>query len=976
MSAVNGREIEAIVANAPMGVLVTRDGQITRYNRKFSEMFGFVGDEGIGQPASTLYPSAEAYDAMRVLAGPLFAVGKPLQIEMYMRSQEGIGLWIELAGYVLDTENTSEETVWFLEDRRVWQAARAALQQTLLENKAIVDNAQAGIAVIENRHIIRCNRRMDEIFGYPQGGLTDRSARTFNFPTQEFEAAGAEIYRALGECGVYSGEINMRSRDGRDLCCQVSARMLGSADPLGKSIWIIDDVTERKEAERALTEAKAKAEAADAKSMFLANMSHEICTPMNAIIGLSHLIQKTELTTRQRDYAQKIHSAGTALLGIVNDILDFSKIEAEPIDLESIDFSLDDILDNVAVVIGQRAQDKGLELLFDLPYSVPRFLRGDPLRLSQVLTNLVSNAVKFTEAGTISVAFAQCESAESKLKLRFEVRNVGMDMSAAEISRLFRPFPQADGTTTRKYGGTGPDLSICKRLVELMGGEIGVTSVPGEGSVFFFSAWFELADGDLSRKRKALPAHLDGMRVLVADDNAAACDLLLRMLESFGLRVDAVASGEEAVAAVLAADPKDPHRVAFIDCLMPGLDGVDTVRAIRMDAQRSLPPSFVLVSASSHEDIRVRAEQGGIDLFLVKPVSISALEDALVTLFPPAVDDIAGEFVRDLQPPPELKRMRVLLAEDNEINQQIAVELLESAGATVDVAGNGREVLDKLLQGGYDIVLMDLQMPVMGGHEAARLIRADLRFADLPIIAMTANTMSEERQRCLDSGMNDHLVKPINPGELFRTLVRYGVGLQIEPAAAASAAAPLFAVPGLDAAAGLRRVGGKLDFYRKLLSQFVHGQNGVIQDIHIALAAANFQLASRLAHTLKGVAGNIGAMPLSLIAAEVDDAIREAPRNRATKVHLLRLGCALDELCTALAAELGTPKIISRGAKTQVSPGPIGEKLPAALQRSDGEVVNYLDAHADALREILPEPDFATLARLVTPREALKAGET
>lgn len=577
MSAVNCREIEAIVANAPIGILVTRDSQITRYNRKFSEMFGFAGDEGIGQPVSTLYSSVEAYDALRALAGPLFAVGKPLQAELYMRSQEGIGLWIELAGYVLNKENTSEETVWFFEDRRVWQAARAALQQTLLENEAIFDNARAGIAVIENHRITRCNRRMKEIFGYPQGGLTEQPACIFDFPTQEFEEVSAEIYRVLGECGVYSGEINIRSRDGRDLCCQVSARTLGSADPLGKSIWIFDDVTERKEAERALAQAKAEAEAAaDAKLRFLANMNHEIRTPMNAVIGL---------------------------------------------------------------------------------------------------------------------------------------------MSEAEISRLFRPFAQSDETASR--------------------------------------------------------------------------------------------------------------------------------------------------------------------------------------------------------------------------------------------------------------------------------IRADRRFVDLPIIAMAAHAKAEERQRCLDSGINDHLAKPIDPDELFRTLIRYGVGLQVEPAAAVSIADSLFAVPGLDAAAGLRRVGGKLDFYRKLLCQFVHGQSGVIQDIRIALAAANFQLASRLAHTLKGVAGNIGAMPLSRIAAEVDDAIREAPGGKATKVHLLRLGCALDELCTALAAELGTSAIVSRGALAQVSPRPIVEKLAAALQRSDGGVVDCFDAPADAVREIFPESDFATLAtaardydsagalaRLATAREVLKAGDS
>ncbi|MBI2308466.1 MAG: response regulator [Rhodocyclales bacterium] len=969
MNTVNFREVEAIVANAPVGVLVTRNRLIARYNRKFSEMFGFVGEAGVGQAASILYPSPEAYDALGALAVPLLSVGKPLQTELSMRRQDGTVFWVELSGYVLNTEYAAEGTVWFLEDRSAWQAAQTALQQALLENEAILDNAQAGIAVIENRRIVRCNRRMDEIFAYPPGGLSGRSTRVFYISTQEFEAAGAEIYRVLGECGVYSGEINMRCMDGRSLWCHVGARALDLTDPLGKSIWIFDDISARKASEKALAEAKAKAEAAaEAKSMFLANMSHEIRTPMNAIIGLSHLAQKTELTARQRDYVQKIHSAGTALLGIINDILDFSKIEAGQIDLECIDFCLDDVLDNVAVVVGQRAQDKGLELVFDLPSGVSRFLRGDRLRLSQVLTNLVSNAVKFTEAGNITVAIEQRDSVGAKVKLQFEIRDTGIGMSEAQMLRLFQPFSQADGSTTRKYGGTGLGLSICKRLVELMGGEIGVTSAPGKGSTFSFSARFERGDGAVGKKRKVLPSHLDGMRVLVADDNAAARDVLLRLLESFGLHVDAVASGHAAVAAVAAAGAKDPYRVAFIDWRMPGLDGIDTVQSIRMDPGLEAPPLFVLVSAFSREDVRVRAEQNGIDLFLVKPVSPSALEDTLVTLFPPADGEIAGDIARGFQPtPPELKHLRVLLAEDNEINQQIAVELLESAGATVDVVGNGREAVDRLMQGGsYDVVLMDLQMPVMGGHEATRLIRAEPRFASLPILALTAHAMAEERQHCFDSGMNEHLLKPIDPDALFRTLARYGACCHAEAAAAAPQADPLFALPGLDTAAGLRRTGGKADFYRKLLHQFLHTQSGAVRDIHIALAATNFRLAARLAHTLKGVAGNIGALALSQIAAEVDDAIREKPGGEVVKSCLMRLDFALNDLCTGLAAALGRAEVAGMAsAGARVSPDRMVETLTAALQRNDGEVADYFDAHAEALREILPSSDFAALASAV-----------
>lgn len=583
--------------------------------------------------------------------------------------------------------------------------------------------------------------------------------------------------------------------------------------------------------------------------------------------------------------------------------------------------------------------------------------------MSQILTNLVSNAVKFTNKGTVSVVFdwQACTAPEGFLYV--EIRDTGIGMTESQLSKLFQPFTQADGSTTRKYGGTGLGLSISKRLVELMGGEIGVRSSPGEGSTFHFSVLLEPAVG-AEAKRMILPSGLDGLRILVVDDNAAARDVMLRQLESFGLRVDAVASGDEAVAAVATAGRSDPYRVAFIDWCMPGLDGINTVQAIRADQTLSALPKFVLVSAFGRDDIRVRAEQNGIELFVSKPVTLSALKDTLVTLFPPAEGEIACKVVGSVHPiPVELKQLRVLLAEDNVINPQIAVELLESAGALVDVAANGREAIDKLEQGNvFDVVLMDLQMPVMGGIEATCQIRAEPRFADLPIVAMTALAMATERQRCFDAGMNDHVTKPIDPDELFRVLARYGAMRRAAlPVAAPTAVSePLLEVPGLDAAAGLRRSAGKPDLYRKLLRQFVASQDDAVRDIKLARAASDFRLAARLAHTLKGVAGNIGAMPVAELAADLDNAIRENPTGKKVKALASRLDLALDQLCAAISAALGTTEAPSDYCPQEPADQVISV-LIKGLRQFDGEVVDYFNNHTDVLRQSLPPGDFSAL---------------
>jgi len=643
-------------------------------------------------------------------------------------------------------------------------------------------------------------------------------------------------------------------------------------------LLLMDDIAERKQSEEALLRAKEAAEAGNvAKGQFLANMSHEIRTPMNAIVGLGQLALQTDLSDKQRDYLQKILAASQSLLATLNDILDFSKIEAGKLTMESTPFSLHDSLTRIAGLITVRSAQKGLEILYRIDPGVPDALIGDPHRLEQVLINLLGNAVKFTEHGQVILVVERGEEGadSGSLSLRFTVSDSGIGLSHGEIGKLFQPFTQSDSSTTRRFGGTGLGLSICNRLVQLMGGEISVLSEPGRGSSFRFSALFKPGNSATYESR-SFADQCDGPMVLVADDNALAALLLAEMLQAHCLRVKVVSTGRQALEEVVRCAGEvasERYQLVFLDWRMPDLDGLETARLIREALSSTQAPAVIITTAFENARVVDQGAAIGVRAFLAKPVLPRMLQSRLEDVFGSPEEGAA---------PGRLRGARVLLAEDHPINQEIAREILERSGALVTIAGNGHEAVQAVLQAEhpFDLVLMDIQMPVMDGFQATALIRQESSGKTLPIIAMTANALSDERERCLNAGMSDHIAKPIDLEELFQVLNKW---LSRAPAREGERASDADEqklsladrLSGFNLSAGLKRVGGNAPLLARLLVAFRAQHHGAVAEIREALRNGVPGQGAALLHMLSGLAGNLGAERVCAALTELDGALQE-----------------------------------------------------------------------------------------------------
>ncbi|MEG6506372.1 response regulator [Nitratidesulfovibrio sp. 1201_IL3209] len=928
----------------------------------------------------------------------------------YLRP-DGEVRWADVRCALISDRHIAPRRVTLINDITELKEQQAELKDTEAWYRGIVHSAPDAMVVIDSAgRIVLCNPQFERLLGYETDELTGHLVEEFlpaELRDRHVVLRNHFLSSPLKVIG-HEREVTGVRKDGARLPLEISLSKLPPSERHPVSACAaLRDISIRKRTEAELRRAKEMAEEATRlKSDFLANMSHEIRTPMNAIIGMAHLALKTELDPRQAGYVRKIRAAGQHLLGILNDILDFSKIEAGKLTVENTEFELETVLDTVANLVSEKATAKGLEFVLDVAADVPPVLRGDPLRLGQILINYANNAVKFTERGEIVVHVETLERGDDDVLLRFAVRDTGIGLTPEQKARLFVSFQQADTSTTRKYGGTGLGLAIARKLANLMGGDVGVDSAPGQGSTFWFTARLGLGAG----RRQLVPRiDLRGLRVLVVDDNPQARTVLAQMLEGMTFRPAEADGGEAALRLLREAEVSGaPFGMVFLDWQMPGMDGLETARQIRSQTP-DLP--VAIVTAYGREEIFAASEGVGVQAVLVKPVQPSLLFDTAMRLL-----GAVNPAPRAAAPPPGtrpamlagVQGTRVLLVEDNELNREVALGLLAEAGLAADAAEDGAQAVRMVMQGDYDLVLMDVQMPIMDGYEATRAIRRTLDADRLPIVAMTANAMQGDREACLAAGMNDHVAKPIDPDELFAALIRW---LPRRTGDTPPDAAPAHVPDGppagqdddrriLDPEAGLRRVLGKQATYRALLRRFVSQHAGAAARIAGLMESGDGASATREAHTLKGMAGTLGARAVQAHAEELESALRhEAPAERAAQV-LAVLGTALDASVRAMQRLLddappvpggtesgagaeatgdaapGAPLPGTREAPSAATPGqPVHlddtllDRLETLIEEDDSEAVDLFNAHAEALRAALGQ---ATVTRM---GEALRAFE-
>ncbi|OAH98208.1 PAS domain S-box protein [Methylomonas methanica] len=874
---------------------------------------------------------------------------------------------------------------------------RKRAEEELRKLSLVVEQSPESIVITDlEARIEYVNEAVIQTTGYTRSELLGQKASLLNSGNTKPEYFVA-LWDNLTNGRSWQGEFTNKRKDGREFVESAIVAPIRQQDGrISHYMAIKEDITEKKqmleelenyrehleelvvERTEQLADAMQAAEVANvSKSAFLANMSHEIRTPMNAIIGLTHLLQNTTLDAKQREQLAKISVAAQHLLGIINDILDFSKIEAGKLVLDIGDFDLDQVFKSLNDLICDRAAEKGLEVINRIDPALPAVLRGDSLRLGQILLNFASNAVKFTDVGHIVFRAKLIAKNPVGILARFEISDTGIGMNAEQCSRLFQAFEQADSTTSRRFGGTGLGLAISKRLIEMMGGTVGVESGLGCGSTFWLELPFEYAG---SAQQLPKPDIRKGLKVLVVDDVTEAREAIAHMLTRFEAQVSVADSGPVAVQNVVDAQQADsPFDLVLMDWMMPGMDGIQTAR--RMGEILGEPlPKIVLVTAYSYDGSAEELQNAGIVGHLAKPVTLSTLHDAIAGALSGWRQNTPADVRHsDLS---KLKGRRVLLAEDNLINQEVALELLQDAGLLVDLAENGRVACDMAVKQAYDLILMDVQMPEMDGIAASLAIRRMPGRDKTPILAMTANAFDEDRRACLSAGMNDHIPKPVNPEVLYEMMLRWMPPLAtVEPARdsktpgdqnAGNAALHerLANIPGLDLQAGLHNLQNKLPFYLRQLRHFAQRHAAEAENIRQLLAVGDWEAAQRAAHSLKSSAATLGITHIRQTAEGIEMALKQQAAaavdslQRPLKQLTEQLAAFIARILEVLPSEPALQEI-SQPSYSEKALRAVVEGLRILLEEGNIQSQVYVQNHQEQLRQALGREGVASLTRHV-----------
>ncbi|MGB8537246.1 MAG: response regulator [Acidobacteriaceae bacterium] len=939
------------------------NGTIIQANDNYLRAFGYSGADVEGKAHSIFVSEEDSRSAGYKEFWDNLRAGKFQGGEFKRTGKNGREVWVS-ASYnpIFDKNGVVTKVVKFASDI----TSRKQAEEELRKKANLLDLSHDTIMMRDlSGKILFWNKGAEEMYGYSKEQAL--SSNSYTLLGTVFPKPLADIEAELLEKERWEGELEHTLQDGTRIV--VASRWVLQRDGNGLPLEVMEsnsDITEIKQAEEASRKARIEAEVANqSKSEFLANMSHEIRTPVNAITGMAHLALRANPDTRQRTYLTKIDIAARRLLGIMNDILDVSKIEAGKLTLERITFSLEEVLKNVRDIVGEHAEKKHLPLIITVAPEVPKYLVGDPLRLGQILINLVNNGIKFTDQGEIIVRVmvtdekpGAVDQADGDLKmLKFSVSDTGIGMTPPQMANLFQAFSQADTSVTRKYGGTGLGLAISKQLAELMGGKVWLESESGLGSTFYFTTAFGVAAEALPQQIRASLSDLQQKSVLVVDDSSNSRQWLVGLLRANGLQARAVASGEEALVALEGqSQAREPFDLVLMDWRLPGINGIEASRRIKSSESLSKIPAIVIVSAFERNEVMGELDGPEVEGFLVSPVAESQLVDTIGKVFGARA---GGQAEAPQSAPAKTARLsgrRVLLVEDNDFNRDIAAEVLTDLGIAFTVAVNGREAVDLVATQPFDLVLMDIQMPVMDGLTATKLIRADSRFRSLPILAMTAHAMSGDRERSLNGGMNDHITKPISFDELTMSLLQWMPGRLAQPSAEAGpqelASQAQGGIPDrlppFDIPAALLRNNGKPKLIRKLLLTFHDRYANAVEELNGNLAENRNEEAQRLVHSLKSLAAALEANQLADAAFGVEKALRAGH----TETLPLLIEILAKELAPAIAAASTIVPMGSEPPATDLVPvlPASSSKLRSSILVIDDEPSVH-DLLADAFRD-------------------------